>query len=286
MDAPTSNFSPPPPPAYPPADVTYPPPPVAPPPGAPAPPALDEPEGKSRRLLTVFLVLVIVVSLVIAGVIGAEIYARHRADTLVAGVVKCVVQDDAEVSFGATPFLLQHFSSHYSDLSITTAGNQIRDAQGMKLQLDIDDIRLDETADSAGTIGSLTANITWSSAGIQNTLKNVIPFVGSMVSGVTTNPDAGTIEIDAGLGTIVAKPQVVNSGLQLQVVDLTGLGFMLPSEVVQPALDAFTATLTQNYPMGIQAQSVQVTDEGVISTFGAQNATIPRSGDDPCFAGL
>jgi hypothetical protein len=60
----------------------------------------------------------------------------------------------------------------------------------------------------------------------------------------------------------------------------------LPREAVQPALDAFSSQLTKNYPLGIHADSVTVTDSGVISKFSTQNATIPPGGDDPCFAGI
>jgi hypothetical protein len=67
---------------------------------------------------------------------------------------------------------------------------------------------------------------------------------------------------------------------------LTGLGFTLPRETVQPALDAFTAQLTKNYPMGIHADSVRVTDSGVVSQFSTQNASIPKGQQDPCFSGL
>ena len=34
---------------------------------------------------------------------------------------------------------------------------------------------------------------------------------------------------------------------------------------MQPALDAFSSQLTKNYPLGIHADSVQVTDSGVVS---------------------
>ena len=55
---------------------------------------------------------------------------------------------------------------------------------------------------------------------------------------------------------------------------------------MQPALDVFTSQLTKNYPLGIHADSVQVTDSGVVSQFSTQNASIPKGNEDPCFAGL
>jgi LmeA-like phospholipid-binding len=236
--------------------------------------------------LSIVLIAVIVLALVAAGLLGGELYARHRADSLVAAATECVVQDKASVSFSAYPFLLQHMTGHYGNISITTAGNQIRAAKGMKAQVNIDDVRLQGTANSKGTIGALDATITWSSDGIKQTVQSGIPLVGGFLTGVKTNPSDGTIELQGALGSITAKPQVVNNGIGLQVVNLNGLGFTLPSEAVQPALDAITNQLTTNYPLGIHADSVQVTDSGVVSHFSTRNATIPSASQDPCFANL
>jgi hypothetical protein len=52
-------------------------------------------------------------------------------------------------------------------------------------------------------------------------------------------------------------------------------------------LDEFLSNLTKNFPLGIHADSVQVTSTGVQSHFSTQNATIPSGGpSDPCFANL
>lgn len=237
--------------------------------------------------LSIVLAVVIVVALIIAGLLGGELYARSRADDVVSRVVSCVVQDDATASFDALPpFLLQHMTGHYTDINIETAGNQIREAKGMKVAIDIKDVRLEDTADSSGTIGSLAANITWSADGIKSTVQDAIPLFGSFLTGVKTNPSDGTIELEGALGSIVAKPAVVNGGIALQVQSLTGLGFTLPREAVQPALDAFTSRLTQDYPMDIKAERVEVTDSGVTSLFSTQNAKMPKGGEDPCFNGL
>lgn len=235
------------------------------------------------------LVVVIVVALVAAGVLGGELYARSRADKIVASIVGCVVQDGAKASFDPLPpFLMQHVTGHYTNINIETAGNQIRDAKGMKVVLDIQDVRLKETADASGTVGSLTANITWSTDGIRQTVADMVqlPFIGSAISDVRTNASNGTIELKGLLGTITAKPTVVNKGISLQIVDLSAIGLSWPRETLQPILDKFTAQLTENYPVGIHADSVQVTDSGVVAKFSSQNASMPKPVDDPCFAKL
>jgi len=243
--------------------------------------------GWLRDPLSLVLVLVIVVALGAAGLIAGELYARKRANEVVGAAVACIVGDAATASFGFTPpFLWQHMTGHYTNIDIETAGNQIRDAKGMKVNIEVDDVRLEDTGASSGSIGSLVANISWSSEGIKSTVQDVIPLFGGIVSQVTTNPNDGTISLEGALGSVVAKPGVVDGGLSMEVLSVSGLGFTLPRETVQPALDAFTSQLTKNYPMGIKADSVEVTDAGVLSRFSAQNASMPRGEEDPCFTSL
>ena len=262
------------------------------PPGFPEPPTQQlpqppQPEEPARRdALSTILILVIVVAVALAGLLGAELYARHTADSIVAKAVSCVVKDSASASFGLRPFLIQHFTHSYRDMTVETAGNQIREAKGMKLTLTLDDIRINPTADSAGTLGALDADVTWSAEGIKQTVQGVIPFVGGLINGVTTDPSSGTLELQSALGTVTVKPQVADGGLTLEVLSVSGLGLTLPRESVQPALDVFTTALTQNLPMGIRADSVGVTDTGVTARFIARDATIPNGQQDPCFAGV
>ncbi len=69
------------------------------------------------------------------------------------------------------------------------------------------DVRFEDTADSGGTIGSLVANIDWTAAGMTQSIQNAIPLVGSLITGVTTNPSDGTVELEAALGSIVDHPR-------------------------------------------------------------------------------
>ena len=260
--------------------------------GQPPPQDPGDPPKAKRRFrfrgdaVSIILVLVIVVALGIAGLVGGELYARHRANDVVASATSCVVQDGATASFGPSPFLLQHIMGHYKDITIHTAGNNIRNAKGMKADIEIDDVDLHGNADSKGTIGKLDANITWSSEGIQQTIQNSVPFIGGLVNGVTTDPSAGTIELTGamGLGGVTVKPQIANGQLTLQVDKVNALGVLIPHETAQTALDTFTAALLKQYPLGIKADSVQVTNDGVVAHFSTHNASIPPGQNDECFA--
>lgn len=255
----------------------------------PATARMPPPEEQTSRRgdpLTVALVALIVFAVVIAALLGGELFARHKANTIVAEAVSCVVQDSASASFGLRPFLLQHFTHSYRDMVVETSGNQVREAKGMKLRLRLDDVRMNQTAESAGTLGAMDADVTWSADGIKETVQGMIPLLGGLVSGVSTEPSKGTIELQGPLGSVTIAPTIADEQLALAVVSVTGLGFTLPSESVQPALDAFTKALTANLPMGIHAESVGVSDSGVTARYVTRDATIPNGAQDPCFQGL
>lgn len=273
---------------------------AAPPPSPPADrttslatPEEEPEEGKKKRRrrrdpLSIFLVLIIVFALVLAGLIGAELYARNQANSKVAAAVACEVKDQATASFGVAPLLLWQLATrHFTNISVETAGNQVRDAKGMKLQISIQNVQLKETPNSAGTLGALDATISWTADGIKQSVQNAIPILGEFVtSSVTTHPSDGTIELKGMLNDIVAKPVVSGNGIDLQIVSFNTLGFSLPKETVQSTLNEYMGNLTKNYPLGIHADSVQVTSTGVVSHFSTRNATIPTGGQNPCFANI
>jgi LmeA-like phospholipid-binding len=265
----------------------------------PDPTASPQPTGPTtvspktkRRLrvrdpLSIVLVSVIVLALAAAGLIGAELYARNRAANKVAATAGCVVDDRATASFGAMPpFLWQHINGDYTNIMIFTAGNQIKRAKGMKAVITVLDVDLHGDANSKGTIGALDAQITWTSDGIRKTIQDTIPLFGSFVNGVKSSASDGSITLQGMLGDIVVKPQVVNNKISLPVTSLSGLGFTLPGESVQPFLDAFTDTLASDLPLGIHADSIQVTDSGVVAHFSTHNTKIPQATTNPCFANL
>ncbi|MCW2558453.1 MAG: hypothetical protein JWP55_2417, partial [Mycobacterium sp.] len=78
-----------------------PPPPVqpgyGPPPGTPTTKGSGLSRFRLRNPLSVVRIAVIVIGLVAAGLLASELYARHRAESVVAAATECVVQDKASV---------------------------------------------------------------------------------------------------------------------------------------------------------------------------------------------
>lgn len=232
-----------------------------------------------RDPLSIVLVLVIVTALLVAVPLGAELYARNRAANVVAAAAECEVKDKVKVSFGPSPFLLQHVTGHYTDISIHTAGNQIRNGKGMKADITVNDITLHDNGKSKGTIGAVDGTIVWPSGAIKETVQDGLPFVSGLVDSITTNPSAGTIQLSGalGLGTVTLKPRIADGELSLEALKVTAMGATVPHETAQVALDAFTAKLMKDYPLGIRADNVQVTNDGVVAHFSARSASIPAN---------
>jgi hypothetical protein len=245
--------------------------------------------------LSIVLILVIMVALLAAGLAGAEIYARKRAEKIIGAAAECELKDKVKVSIsiGPMPFLLQYVTASYTDFSIHTAGNQLLGNKGMKADITIHGVNLQGKDKSKGTIGAVDASISWTSGGIRADLEKGMPFLKKVpllkegvIEGVTTQPDAGTIKLSAiwGLAHLTLKPQVINGQLTLEPVKLTAIGAPLPRELADYGLKAFNSKLARSYPLGLRADRVQVTKNGVKAHYSKRNASIPDN--DPCFAHL
>lgn len=243
------------------------------------------PPPPKRNRQSIILIAVIVVAALVGIAAGAELYARHRAGNVLAGITDCLVEDKADVSYAVTPpFLWQYLTDRYTDISVVTAGNQVQEAKGMTADVTLSDITLQDSADGKGTIASVTATLAWTANGIKETVAANLPVVGNLVTDVRTDATAGTLILEATGGTVItAKPVVTDGNLELSVVDVAG---PFDKDTVQTALNDLTTQLNDNYPLGIKADSIEVTDDGVVGKFSSTDATIPDGESDSCFADL
>src|SRR5271170_3608488 len=165
---------------------------------------------------SIVLITLIAVALICAGLLVGELYWRHRAQSMLTVMAECIIDDDASVSIATTPpLLLQTIEGNYTEITIVNAGKQVRAAKGMKVVVDMRDLRLRDNGASGATMGSLSVTIT----------------------SVTTDPSAGTIALEGLLGAVTAKPAVVDVGVRLQIKNLTGLALPLQGDGLQSPLD-------------------------------------------------
>src|ERR1700726_2865661 len=304
--APPPNPPPGPPPRPPPPPPPGPPPgqPLRPPPGPP--PAKDAAgtatPGRRPRLrdpLSILIIVVVVFALVAVGLLGAEWYARHAANDILRSAAACETKTDQERTednlqhvngaFSSTaPVLWQYATKHYTSLRVTTDGDHIGSVKGLKADILAKDIRLDGDANKAGTVGSIDAAITWSSAGILQTIKDKLDIADFLVTGVKTDPGSGKVTLEGTLdSSVVVEPKLENGNLRLVIPDngIQLIGFSMPRDSAQQQLDDMTKDVNDN-SMKVHVDSVQVTNDGVAMHLSAKNTDIPAGGGDACFSNL
>jgi hypothetical protein len=279
-------------------------PPSGPPPGSAPTPAAPAPEPKKRRPrwrdpIWIVLILVIIVAVLAAGLIGAELYGRKAANDALKKATACETKNDQEptednlrhvnVSFSSTPPVLwQYMTKHYSSIRVTTDGDHIGSVKGLKADILVKDIRLDADANKEGTVGSVDATITWTSAGILQTIQDKLDIADFLVEGVKTDPGSGTVTLEGTLGSsVVIEPRIENGNLRLVIPEdgIELVEFSLPRDSAQQELDDATKDLNDN-ALNVRADSVQVTNDGVELHLSAKNSDIPTGGEDTCFSNL
>jgi hypothetical protein len=279
-------------------------PPPGPPPSSGPTPAASAPEPKRRprwrNPIWIVLTLVIIVAMLAAGLVGAELYARGAANDALKKATACETKSDQEqtednlqhvnVSFSSTPPVLwQYMSKHYTSIRVSTDGDHIGSVKGLKADIQVKDIRLDADAKKEGSVGSIDATITWTSAGILQTIQDKLDIADFLVEGVKTDPRSGTVTLEGTLGSgVVIEPRIENGNLRLVIpengIDL--VDFSLPRDSAQQELDDATKELNNN-ALNVRADSVQVTNDGVKVHLSAKNSDIPAGGgEDSCFSNL
>ena len=230
------------------------------------------------------------VSLVLAGLIGGELYARHDAQTKVAQAVACELNDQATASFGVTPLLLwQLATNRFTNISVSTAGNQIRDAKGMKIAINIKNVDLDKrTSTSKGTIGSLVPPSTGRVMASNSLCRTQIPVLGpAVISSVITHPGRRHHRAEGHVGQHHRQAGGIRQRVQLQISKFNPLGFTVPKETMQPYAGRVHLNADQELPAGHPRGQRSGHSYRCDQPFSTQNANIPAgNNNDPCFANI
>ncbi|AOW93235.1 hypothetical protein BFN03_12850 [Rhodococcus sp. WMMA185] len=227
---------------------------------------------RSNRVLIISLtVIVTLVAVLVAG----ELYVRHNVKTCMADQFESQLGSQVDVGLSWKPVLLQSIDKNTPYITIDSDDTRFGPAEGMQVHARINDIRIEDNADSSGTIGSSEASVNWSTEGILTTLQQ--QTFGSLISGVTADSNAGTLKFDvgpAGLAGLTVKPTVSNGTVDVETVGAEILGFGLPTDLVDGIVQTLTSSL-QTYPLGMQPTSLQVTDDAINITLDGGPYTMP-----------
>ncbi|MGW6427758.1 LmeA family phospholipid-binding protein [Nocardia sp. NPDC055053] len=209
-----------------------------------------------RRTLVIALVVVAV--LLVAAIASTEAYARHQISRCISSSFEQEMGSSIDVSFGPKPMLITYLDGKVGSVTIDSEDNKFGPAVGMVVHAEFEDIELVDRGRGGGTIGGSSAEVTWNNAGIAQTL-------GGMVSGVQSSSSTGLITLDVlgGLAQLEVQPMVRNGNVEVETKSAQLLGIGLPTDLVQGIVEVFTQSL-QSYPLGLRAQEVKVTDDGVV----------------------
>ena len=223
------------------------------------------------------LIALIVVVAFLAALIGGEFYARGRVESCLTDQFESELGSQIDVSLGLFPVLVQLAQKEFNSVEITSDDTKFGPAQDMKVSAEINDVNLNEVSDtSSGTIGSSSANVDWSTSGIQATLAS--QGIGGLVSGVSSNAADGTLNfaIVGGLAQLTVKPVVAGDKIEVQTVDANILGFGIPTDLADSVVSVLTDSL-QAYPLGMTPTSIEVTDTGLNLSLAGGQYTMPAT---------
>ncbi|MFI1918933.1 DUF2993 domain-containing protein [Nocardia sp. NPDC020380] len=251
------------------------------PPGTPPPPANPAggqggPSGMRRKRRTLLIVAIVAVLLVVGGLAGGEAYARHKVENCISSQFEQQMGSKIDVSFGWKPLLLTMFDGKVSSVTVNSDDTKFGPAQGMVVHATFDDVDVKDNGNQGATIGSSTADVTWSNDGIVKTL-------GGLVSNGTSDPNSGTLSFGVlgGIAQLQVKPKIVGDKIEVDTQSASLLGFGLPTDLVSGIVDLMTQSL-QSYPMGLVPTGVQVTSDGLHVTLkGGQTTLQPVNGQTP-----
>lgn len=244
---------------------------------APAPAPAGAPKRRNRRRIALIVALVVVLA-VVATAAGAEAYIRHRSGQCIASQVEQELGSKVDVDFGPKPLLLTALDHEVGSVSVDSDDAKFGPAVDMQVHAQLNDITLLDGGQGGANVGSSSAEATWSTEGMTQTMTG-------LVSGVQSDPASGTLQVQVlgGMAGLRVQPHIVNNKIEVSTESAQLFGLGLPTDLVDGVVQMMTESL-QNYPMGLQPTDVQVTDDGIKVSLRGGATTLPggSSGEVRC----
>ncbi|AHH21832.1 LmeA family phospholipid-binding protein [Nocardia nova] len=240
---------------------------------APTPAPADAPRRHRGRKIALIVGLVVLLALV-GTAAGAETYMRHKSKQCIASQMEKELGSKVDVGFGPKPLLLTAVDHKVQYITVDSDDTKFGPAVDMKVHARVNDVKMIDGGRGGSTIGSSSADATWSNDGIAQTLTG-------LVSGVESDPASGTLDVKVlgGLADLKVQPHIVNGKIEVTTQSASLLGLGLPTDLVDNIVQSMTQSL-QTYPMGMQPTSVKVTDNGISVSLRGGPATL-QAGNGP-----
>ncbi|MEU0368944.1 DUF2993 domain-containing protein [Streptomyces sp. NPDC006283] len=225
-------------------------------------------------------------AVLVSGCGAGETVARHSVADRVTTVLDGRLGAGPDVSLGSRPALLAVLNGTLPSLSVSGHAD-VAGFTGVPVSVRLSDVTVDRARDTATVSGSrVTADV--STEAVTRRIVSGDGQGAAMVSGVTTDPAAGTLElaVHGGMAAIRVRPVVAEDRVALSVIDGEVLGSAAPPALldrVQSAVDALAPPDGPEHQkdadaLGLRLTEVTVTDDGlrVALTGGRRELTRTR----------
>lgn len=159
----------------------------------------------------------LVVALVAACGVAAEIYYRDRVERCVAAQAQQELGTSVTVGFGARPLLLTALDHRIPSMTLDTDNAASGPAVDMQAHVNLEDVDLADKGGGASVTSSRTT-ATWSDTAILRTLHG-------LASEVTSHPGTNSITVQLlnGLAAVELRPYVADGKIQIETVSSRGV---------------------------------------------------------------
>ncbi|TSD99527.1 DUF2993 domain-containing protein [Skermania sp. ID1734] len=239
-----------------------------------------------RRRHWVLITAGVIVAALVVALVGGEFYARHTVKSCMSQQFRNELGTNVDIGLSPKPMLVQMLDKDVPYITVDSDDSAFGPAKDMHVHARINDIQLQNSADSSGTIGSSSADVKWSTDGIQSTLQD--QSFGALVSAVHSNASDGTLEFDigpAGLAKLTVHPHISDGTIAVDTVNAEILGLGIPTDLVDGIVKVMSESL-QSYPLGMTPKTFQVTDNGIEMTLAGGQYTLPRADQNSQCGGL
>ena len=263
------------------------------------PPQQPQKKRKNRAGIIVLVILLIVALLAVAAEFGVRAYLKDQMVSTIkeqAAANGVSIEQDPEVSFGASPVLLGLLTSKIGQLNMTVPSSlDVSYPDGDKTKPEVKgnpeiivhgrDLKIDQNNTENMTVGDLTVNVTMPSelilaeaakAAEQNAGDASNPLQGVLtVTDVTPNTEEQVLEFEIadGLVGVKMKPIIDNGNMTFEVEGAQLFGFNLPEAFVNAIRDQLS-TQAQSIGGNLHFKQVEVTADGVKMELNGQDVNL------------